>query len=106
MRLSMTYDQGREMAMYKELTKETGIIAVYFCDPHSPWQRVSNENISGLVSQYLPKDTDLSVYSQEHLDATADQINDRPSKGLGVLSPLAVYLEQIINRQQHSTKIH
>ncbi|WP_284415884.1 IS30 family transposase, partial [Acidovorax sp. SUPP3334] len=105
MRLSMTYDQGREMAMHKELSKRTGI-AVYFCDPHSPWQRGSNENMNGLVRQYLPKGTDLSVYSQEHLDAIADQINDRPRKGLGVRSPLAVYRELLINSPQHSTEIH
>ena len=77
MRLSMTYDQGREMAMHKELSKRTGI-AVYFCDPHSPWQRGSNENMNGLVRQYLPKGSDLSVYSQEQLDAIADQIKYRP----------------------------
>ena len=89
MRQSMTYDQGREMAMHKELSKRTGV-AVYFCDPHSPWQRGSNENTNGLVRQYLPKGTDLSGYSQEKLDAIADQINNRPRKGLGVGSPLAV----------------
>jgi IS30 family transposase len=105
MRLSMTYDQGREMAMHKELSRRTGI-AVYFCDPHSPWQRGSNENMNGLVRQYLPKGTDLSVYSQEHLDAIADQINGRPRKGLGVRSPLAVYRELLINSPQHSTQIH
>ena len=105
MRQSMTYDQGREMAMHKELSKRTGI-AVYFCDPHSPWQRGSNENMNGLVRQYLPKGTDLSVYSQEHLDAIADQINGRPRKGLGVRSPLAVYRELLINSPQHSTEIH
>ena len=90
MRQSMTYDQGREMAMQKELSKRTGV-AVYFCDPHIPWQRGSNENTNGLVRQYLPKGTDLSGYSQEQLDAIADQINNRPRKGLGVRSPLAVY---------------
>jgi hypothetical protein len=71
-----------------------------------PWQRGSNENMNGLVRQYLPKGTDLSVYSQEHLDAIADQINDRPRKGLGVRSPLAVYRELLINSPQHSTEIH
>jgi IS30 family transposase len=79
----MTYDQGREMSMHKQLSEQTGI-SVYFCDPHSPWQRGSNENMNGLVRQYLPKGTDLSIYSQEQLDAIADEINNRPRKGLGV----------------------
>ena len=105
MRLSMTYDQGREMAMHKKLTQQTGV-AVYFCDPHSPWQRGSNENTNGLVRQYLPKGTDLSGYSQEQLDAIADEINGRPRKGLGVRSPLAVYRELLINNPQHSTLVH
>ena len=82
LRLSMTHDQGREMAMHRELSKRTGI-AVYFCDPHCSWQRESNENMNGLVRQYLPKGTELSVYSQEELDAIADEINNRPRKGLG-----------------------
>lgn len=105
MRQSMTYDQGREMAMHKELSRRTDI-AVYFCDPHSPWQRGSNENTNGLVRQYLPKGTDLSGYSQEQLDAIADQINNRPRKGLGVRSPLAVYRELLLNSPQHSTLVH
>ncbi|MDD3786891.1 MAG: IS30 family transposase [Hydrogenophaga sp.] len=105
MRQSLTYDQGREMALHKKLTEQTGV-AVYFCDPHSPWQRGSNENTNGLVRQYLPKGTDLSVYSQEQLDAIADQINGRPRKGLGVRSPLAVYRELLLNSPQHSTLIH
>lgn len=105
MRLSMTYDQGREMSMHKKLSERTGM-AVYFCDPHSPWQRGSNENMNGLVRQYLPKGTDLSIYSQQQLDAIADEINDRPRKGLGVRSPLAVYRELLINNPQHSTLVH
>ena len=105
MRQSMTYDQGKEMALHKQLTANTGV-AVYFCDPHSPWQRGSNENMNGLVRQYLPKGTDLSIYSQEQLDAIADEINNRPRKGLGVRSPLSVYRELLINSPQHSTLIH
>lgn len=105
MRLSMTYDQGREMALHKQLTANTGI-AVYFCDPHSPWQRGSNENMNGLLRQYLPKGTDLSGYTQQQLDAIADQINARPRKGLGVRCPLAVYRELLLNSPQQSNLIH
>jgi IS30 family transposase len=72
-------------------------IAVYVCDPHSPCQRDFKENMNKLLRQYLPKGTDLSVYSQEQLDAIADQINNRPRKGLGVRSPLAVYTELLQN---------
>lgn len=105
LRQSMTYDQGREMALHRQLSQNTGI-AVYFCDPHSPWQRGSNENMNGLVRQYLPKGTDLSVYSQAQLDAIADEINNRPRKGLGVRSPLSVYRELLLNSPQHSSLIH
>lgn len=105
MRQSMTYDQGQEMTMHKQLSKRTGV-AVYFCDPHSPWQRGSNENTNGLVRQYLPKGTDLSGYRQEQLDAIADQINNRPCKGLDVRSPLAVYRELLLNSPQHSILVH
>ncbi len=103
MRLSMTYDQGREMAMHKRLSELTGI-AVYFCDPHSPWQRGSCENMNGLVRQYLPKGTDLSHHSQAQLDAIADEINGRPRKGLGVRTPLAVYGEMLIKSTMHSNQ--
>lgn len=101
MRQSMKYDQGREMSMQNA----TGIM-VCFCDPHSPWQRGSNENTNGLVCQYLPKGTDLSGCSQEQLAAIADQINNRPRKGLGVRSPLAVYRELLLNSPLHSTLVH
>ncbi len=78
-----------EKALHKQLSHNTGI-AVYFRDPHSPWQRRSNENMNGLLRQYLPKGTDLSVYGQEQLNAVADQINNRPRKGRGVRSTQAV----------------
>lgn len=96
MRRTLTYDQGSEMARHKELCANTGI-AVYFCDPHSPWQRGTNENTNGLVRQYLPKGTDLSGYSQAQLDAIADEINNRPRKTLNAHSPLEVYRNLLLN---------
>ena len=73
-RLSMTYDQGKEMSDVKKLTLEIGV-KVYFADPHSPWQRGNNENTNGLLRQYFPKGTDLSDYNQEQLDEVASQLN-------------------------------
>ena len=105
LRESLTYDRGSELACHAELAKRLNI-AIWFADPHAPWQRGSNENTNGLLRQYLPKGTDLSIYSQEQLDAIADEINNRPRKGLGVRSPLAVYLELLVNSPQHSTLIH
>ena len=105
MRKTLTYDRGTEMAHHAQLTENTGV-AVYFCDPHSPWQRGTNENTNGLVRQYLPKGTDLSGYSQEQLDAIADLLNARPRKTLDWCSPLEVYGQWLARLQIESDVIH
>jgi transposase, IS30 family len=90
MRRSLAYDQGKEMARHKELASRLNM-QVYFCDPHSPWQRPSNENLNGLVRQYLPKGIDLSIYSQRDLDRIAYSLNTRPRAVLGFQTPEEVF---------------
>jgi transposase, IS30 family len=87
---TLTWDQGKEMARHHSFTVATGI-PIYFCDPHSPWQRGTAENTNGLLRQYLPRTHDLSRYSAEHLDAIADSLNTRPRQTLGWLKPSEAY---------------
>lgn len=94
LRQSFTYDRGSEMARHLELTEATGI-PVFFCDPRSPWQRGSNENLNGLVRQFLPKGMDLSDVTPQRLAYIEAMLNDRPRKILGFKTPREVYSELI-----------
>jgi IS30 family transposase len=97
LRRSLTWDRGKEMADHKDFSLATDV-KVYFCDPHSPWQRGSNENTNGLLRQYFPKGTNLSGYSQAHLDRVALRLNQRPRETLAFQTPadkLSTYVASI-----------
>lgn len=91
-RRSLTWDRGREMAEHELLARLTGT-PIYFADARSPWQRGSNENVNGLLRQYLPKRTNLATYNQAELDKIADRINNRPRKVLGWRTPAEAYAQ-------------
>jgi transposase, IS30 family len=93
-RTSLAYDQGKEMAHHEKLARQLNL-KVYFCDPHSPWQRPTNENMNGLVRQYLPKGLDLSIYSQKQLDRIAESLNTRPRAMHDFQTPQEVFNTEI-----------
>ena len=102
LRRSLTWDQGSEMSQHAQLRIDTGL-AVYFCDPHSPWQRGSNENTNGLLRQYFPKGTDLTRHTAEDLAAVAATLNSRPRKTLGWKTPAEALNDYLLSLQPTSS---
>jgi IS30 family transposase len=99
LRRSLTWDQGTEMAQHAKLRIDSGL-AIYFCDPRSPWQRGTNENTNGLLRQYFPKGTDMSRYSANEINAVALTLSTRPRKTLGWRTPAEALNEHILSIQQ------
>ena len=93
-RRSLTWDQGNELSAHERFSKQTGV-EVYFCDPHSPWQRGSNENTNGLLRQYMPKGSDLAARSQIKLSQIAAELNGRPRQTLDWATP-AEKMDQLL----------
>ena len=86
-RLTLTWDQGKEMARHREIAATLGTTQIFFCDPHSPWQRPTNENTNGVLRDYFPKGSDLAVHTAEDLAAVQTELNERPRKVLDWDSP-------------------
>jgi len=103
-RKAMTHDQDKEMARRAEITQRTGV-AIYFCDPHSPWQRGSNENINGLIRQYRPKGIDLSGHRQEQLDAIAYELNIRPRQRFDYPCPIEMMTQMMATHYESPSPI-
>ena len=95
LRRTLTWDQGREMARHHETSEIVGI-DTYFCDPHSPWQRPSNENYNGLIRRWLPKGSDLSIHTQADLDVIANRVNTMPRRSLDWDSALERYSREAV----------
>ena len=98
LRQTLTWDQGSEMGNHAQIAKATGL-DIYFCDPHSPWQRGTNENTNGLLRQYFPKGQDLSIYDPGYLSYVAIKLNNRPRKTLGWKTP-AQALDELLSKPQ------
>ena len=92
---TLTWDRGKEMAQHKQISIDTGL-QVYFADPHTPWQRPGNENLNGLLRQYFPRGTDLSIHSSAELQRVANQLNDRPRARLGYAKPIELMTELVL----------
>jgi len=99
---TLTWDNGREMARHARITEQTGV-QVYFADPYAPWQRGTNENLNGLLREYLPKGTDLSVHDAAALQAIEDELNDRPRKRLGYYTPREALAKLLLEQESVAT---